>query len=112
VLGKVDHQRLADGLAGEAGAAAAREDRDTKFVRGLQRGEHILLILGHADRDGGDLIAAGVGGVDAERALVEVDLALHATAQGALETGDADERDRFDGFGHAIPRLKDLVYQD
>jgi hypothetical protein len=46
VLGEVDHQAGADGLAALAGAAAARHDRHLQVAADVERQPHVLAARG------------------------------------------------------------------
>jgi len=76
VLGKVDDQGGADRLAAEAGTAPTGHDAYAVLDGGADRRLHVGAVSRQKDSHGLDLIVAGVGGVDAAHAAVEMDLAL------------------------------------
>ena len=81
VLGEVDDYRAADGLPGQAGAAAPRQHRQPVTARLLHDGDDVVGRLRYHDADGLHLVYAGVGAVQHARHLVEAHLARHASLQ-------------------------------
>ena len=81
VFGAVDHQRVADGLPGLRGSAAARQHADALATRDAYRpfGFFYRARGNHADRH--DLVMRGVGRVTAAGEAVE----LHVPAQFGLQ---------------------------
>ncbi|MBV6505262.1 MAG: hypothetical protein ILNGONEN_00820 [Syntrophorhabdaceae bacterium] len=71
-FGTINHQRLADGLAGQARAAPARQNRHAVFRRGANRLHDIVFVArdNHANRL--NLVQAGVGAVQIARDLVKI----------------------------------------
>ena len=63
VAGEVDDDGVGDGLAGEAGAAAAGEDVDVVAAGGFDDGDDVVGVFGQHNADGFDLVDAGVGAV-------------------------------------------------
>ncbi len=82
VLGAIEHQGAAHGLAALRGAAAARQHRDAGLARDLQRRRHVLLVARHHHADGLDLVDRGIGAVAAAARGVE----QHLAPERALET--------------------------
>ncbi len=76
--GKVEYDRFVDGLAGEAGAAAAREHRESAFGT---VGDHSRDVGGRFrenDANWGYLVGRGVGRVELPGVAIEPDLAVDA----------------------------------
>ena len=78
VAAEVEHDRGVDRLAADAGAGAARQDRDAEAMAHLDRGEHVVGVVGldHSDRH-----VPVVGGVRAP----------HGTARGVEAHGPTDD---------------------
>ena len=81
ILGGVDDQGLADGLAVLRRAATAGQDRDLRLVADGDDSPQIVLGTGNGDADGFDLIGRGVGAVAATRKGIEQDLARDLAPQ-------------------------------
>ena len=90
VLRAVDDHGVVHGLAGQAGAAAAVDDRGTEAGADPVRGHHVIEAARHQDADGDLAKVRRVIGVHRQPAGVEADLAGRLVAQGALQAGDVD----------------------
>ncbi len=97
VLREVDHDRVVDRLAGEARAAAARQDRGAVLVADAVGGDDVVERPRdhHADRR--LAVVRGVGRVQRARRGVEPDLALQLAPEVRGERAPVD----LDGRGHA-----------
>ena len=81
VFGEVhDHGHIA-ALAGQAGAASARENGRAQLAACGHGGHHVSLIQRQNQADGHLAVVGSVGGVESARSLVEADLAAHHLAQ-------------------------------
>ena len=81
MLGRIDHQRGADGLAALRGAAAAGQNRNPGLASDLQRHLHIVFGLRHHHADRIDLVDRGVGRIAAPAGRVEQDFAFDLAPQ-------------------------------
>ena len=81
VPGQIDDQRFVDGLAGEAGAAAARQDRHA--MSGSERHGLLHVVDGAWDEDAvrTDLIDAGIRAVEDARDVIRQHIPQHTLAQ-------------------------------
>ncbi len=79
VLGYIDHQRLAHGLAALGGAAAARQDRHLFLGGNLDDADHVLFRARYDDTDGLDLVDRGVGAVAPPAKGIKQDRAFDLT---------------------------------
>ena len=110
-----DHGHIA-ALAGQAGAAAAREHRCAQLAAGGHGGDYVGLIQRHHQPDGHLAVVGSVGGVERARSLVEADLAAHHLAQLRFELRDSGKafvgmrfagrllQDRKSGWGGHVKR--------
>ena len=78
VLAEVDDQPGPDRLAGQAGAAPARNDRQAFFGGHLRGADDVVASSRQHDSPGHDLVNAGIGGVQSPRIFVEKYLAGQA----------------------------------
>ena len=76
VLGKIDDDGLADGLAGETGSAAAGKDSRPVARRYFEGSPHVFIRAGDNDAHWLDAVHAGVGAVKFFGVGVEANLAL------------------------------------
>ena len=113
MLGDIQHQGLAHGLAALRGAAAARQDGDFLVGRDLNGADDVLLAPRHHNADGFNLIDRGVGGISPARGTIE----QHFTLQLPPQTGGqrrvanaAGTRVSRAGIGRALMRRH--VYDD
>ena len=81
VLGEVEHDRRVAGLAGERGAAAARENRQAILARQRERAHHVALVARNHDAERDLPVDRGVGGIERERGVVGADLAVDGAAE-------------------------------
>ncbi len=81
ILGGVDDQGLADGLAVLRRAAAAGQDRDFRFVADGDDPPEVVLGSGDGHTDGFDLVGRGIGAVAAAREGIEQDFARDLAPQ-------------------------------
>ena len=103
VFAAIEDDAGADGLAGKAGAAAARRDRHVHFGRDLHGRDDVFGGFGQDDAERFDLVDAGVGAVEAARADVEADFAGEVLAQVAGEAVAAE----FGEVGHGLRIVRD-----
>ena len=87
VLGPVDDNGDIATLAGQAGAASAREHGRAKLAAGGDGLYHIFFRFGNDDADGYLAVVRGVGGIHRLAAGVEADLALDVFAQLGFKSG-------------------------
>ncbi len=87
VLGEVQHHRHVAALAGQAGAAAAGQDRHVVLAAEGDSGHDVVGVAREDDADWDLPVVGGVGGVQGAAAAVEADLAGHVAAEGAGEGG-------------------------
>jgi len=73
VLGEVEDYCGVGGLAGEAGASAAREDGGVELAADVDGGDDVGFIAGDDEADGNLPVVGGVGGVEGSGAGVEAD---------------------------------------
>ena len=85
VLAEIDDEAGAERFAGEAGAGAARDQRDALFAGVAHQVAHVVLVARHDDAGGLDLEDAGVGAVEDARHVVEEEFALDEALQVVLE---------------------------
>src|SRR5262249_23496093 len=85
VLRHIDHDRFADRLTGQAGAAASWKNRYFKIAGDLHRSENVLVGSRNDDANRFDLINACVGAVHEPGSPVEADFALDAAFQRLIE---------------------------
>jgi len=83
MLGGVDHQGRAGGLAALAGASAARQDRHLQVARDVDGEGDVALAAGHEHADWRDLIDGCIRGIAAARSRVEQHFAFGLGAQPA-----------------------------
>ncbi len=76
VLGEVDHDAVVDGLAREAGAAAAGKDRRLVLAADLDGGNHIVDCLREHDANWNLPVDRGVVGVQRPAGRREANLAV------------------------------------
>src|SRR5262249_9701659 len=81
VLTAVDDDARADGLAGQAGAAAARRDGHARLGADMHAGGHVGGVLRHHHAQRLHLVDAGVGGVELARGRVEAHLAFEVLVE-------------------------------
>jgi hypothetical protein len=81
VLGKIDHHCHVTALTGQAGAAAARDDRRPVPVTGRHGFDHVVDAARNHHADRHLTIVGGVGGVESPAAIVESDLAFDLLSQ-------------------------------
>ena len=93
----IEHERVVDGLAGERGPAAARQDRDAELARHLDRRLDIVGVAGNDDADRLDLVHGGVGRVEEAGSLIEADISADSPAERALEVVHARHYTRWSG---------------
>ena len=75
VFGEIQDDGLADGLTGQAGAAAAREDGDIVTRRDFEGGLHVGGVARQYNADRFDLVVAGVGAVEGAGVGIEAHFA-------------------------------------
>ena len=85
VLGEVQLEAAADGLARLGGPPAPGGDGNTVAPAGADGPDHVLHAAGEHHPLGHDLVDAGVGGVDGPGDPVETDLPLERGAQGRFQ---------------------------
>ena len=94
VLREVEHQRRVARLAGEAGAAAARENRHRVLACERNRRDHVAFMARNHDADWHLPIVRRVGGVGRASAGVEAhfafDLARSSDSRDAIEVMPCD----------------------
>ena len=89
MLGDVDDQRLAHGLAALRRAGAARHDGGLGVARDVDDQRQVGLVARHHHTHRLDLVDRGVGRVAPARGLVEKDLALDRAAQRLFKLGQS-----------------------
>src|SRR3989449_10219454 len=85
VPGEVQDERAIDGLAGERGPAAPREERHLVLPRGLDSRLDVVRIAGDHDTDRLHLIHGRVGGVEKAGDRIEANVARDNLAKFVLE---------------------------
>ncbi len=91
VLGPVDHDGDVAAAAGQAGAAAAREERRAMSPADRDRLDHIVDVPRDHDADRHLAVVRAVGGVQGAAAGVESDLAADRLAQLGRDRPGVDE---------------------
>src|SRR5262249_17495246 len=77
----IENNAGTDGLAGQAGTAAAGRDRHTRLAADLHSGDDVFDAARDDDAEWLGLVNAGVGAVQGTGGGVEADLALQVRAQ-------------------------------
>src|SRR5262245_38205040 len=85
VAREVEDKGAVDRLAGERGAAAARQQRDLLIARDLHRSANVVGIARDDDANRLDLVHGGVGRVEELGALIEPDITADDATQRTLE---------------------------
>ena len=85
VLGAVDDDGDVAALPGQAGAAAARQERRPKSPALFDGGDDVVDGARDDDADGNLAVVRAVGGVERPVTRVEADLAADSRAQGGFE---------------------------
>ncbi len=88
ILGHIDHDRRAHGLAGQAAAAAARQHRQAIARAERHRRGHVVAVARRDHRQRHDLVAGGVGREQRARHGVGVDIAMDLRPAGVDELVD------------------------
>ena len=91
VLRKVKNDGGVRALAGDRGAASAREYRRAQAAADGDRGDHIVLVPGNDKPDGDMAIVRRVGGVGGPGSSVETNLATNLFTQPLLQFGGGGE---------------------
>ena len=78
--------RRVAGLAGERGAAAARQNREAVLARQRERAHHVAFVARDHDAQRDLPVIRSVGGVERERGVVEANLAVDGAAEFALSS--------------------------
>ena len=81
VFGKIEHQGLAHGLAGEAGAAAPGEDGDVVFLVDSKCFLHVGIRFRQHEAHGFYLVHARIGAVYLSREGIETHFAFYSCVQ-------------------------------
>jgi hypothetical protein len=85
VAARVEDDRGVAGLAGQARARAAREDRHVVLGAHAQRGHDVVVVAREHDADGHVAVVRRIGGVHRAGAGVEADLAAQGGPERRLE---------------------------
>ena len=92
VLGRVEHDAAANGLAGLRRSAAPQRQRTAKLVAQADGGDDVVAVAGDDDAQRLDLIDAGVGGVEGAGDAIEAHFAGNRRAKRPLQAGGIDAR--------------------
>ena len=97
VLGEIEDDSDVAGLAGQACASAAGENRGTEFSTGGDGGDDVVGIARDHQANGNLTVVGGVGGKEGAAAAVEADFAVDGSLQFDFEF--AGLREGVNGFG-------------